>query len=59
MAPKVIHVGRTLITERCYSFCMMLFEVIGWRKTNMIYMVAEFGSKTKYIDDVASFEYKK
>jgi hypothetical protein len=28
MAPKVIHVGTTLITERCYSFSMMLFEVI-------------------------------
>jgi hypothetical protein len=59
MAPKVIHVGTTLITERCYSFGMMLFEVIGWRKTNMIHVVAVFGSKTKHIDDVTSFEYKK
>jgi hypothetical protein len=40
-APKVIHVGTTLITKLFYSFGMMLFEVIGWRKTNMIHVVAE------------------
>jgi hypothetical protein len=45
MAPKVIHVSTTLITERCYNFGMMLFEVISWRKMNMIHVVAEFGSK--------------
>jgi hypothetical protein len=59
MAPKVIHVGMMPIIERCYSFGMILFEVIGWRKTNMIHVVVEFGSKTKHIDDIASFEYKK